>query len=305
MASVWINEFHYDNLGTDADEFIEIAGLAGIDLTGWSLFSITATAARSYSAISPSPAGTIADTTGTGFGTQSTSRRRDESERFARRYCAGGQYRRRGRVHQLRRRVYRDQRPSQWHDQCRCWRVATGRCQRHLDRAHRHRRRFDSTSRGRWPPTIRRGSPEHRPDADHPAAARPSRSRRPTPCARKVPAARRLSRSPSPATTHPATATVNWTVTGLGGAGQANAVDFSGATSGTVTFTGAETTQVIAINVVGDATSKANETFSVTLVRSDRRHHQHRHGERNDPGRRCRADGDLHDPGDQPHLAHW
>lgn len=34
---VFINEFHYDNSGTDIGEFIEIAGLAGTDLTGWSL----------------------------------------------------------------------------------------------------------------------------------------------------------------------------------------------------------------------------------------------------------------------------
>ena len=34
---VWINEFHYDNAGTDAGEFIEIAGTAGTDLTGWTL----------------------------------------------------------------------------------------------------------------------------------------------------------------------------------------------------------------------------------------------------------------------------
>ena len=35
--TVFINEFHYDNDGADIGEFIEIAGLAGTDLTGWSL----------------------------------------------------------------------------------------------------------------------------------------------------------------------------------------------------------------------------------------------------------------------------
>lgn len=35
--NVFINEFHYDNVGTDAGEFIEIAGPAGTDLTGWSI----------------------------------------------------------------------------------------------------------------------------------------------------------------------------------------------------------------------------------------------------------------------------
>ncbi len=34
---VFINEIHYDNDGTDADEAIEIAGPAGTDLTGWSV----------------------------------------------------------------------------------------------------------------------------------------------------------------------------------------------------------------------------------------------------------------------------
>jgi uncharacterized protein len=37
LSDVFINEIHYDNAGTDAGEAIEIAGLAGTDLTGWSL----------------------------------------------------------------------------------------------------------------------------------------------------------------------------------------------------------------------------------------------------------------------------
>lgn len=36
-SSVFINEFHYDNASTDEGEFVEIAGPAGTDLTGWSL----------------------------------------------------------------------------------------------------------------------------------------------------------------------------------------------------------------------------------------------------------------------------
>jgi hypothetical protein len=36
-TSVFINEIHYDNTGTDAGEAIEIAGPAGTDLTGWSI----------------------------------------------------------------------------------------------------------------------------------------------------------------------------------------------------------------------------------------------------------------------------
>ena len=33
----WINEFHYHNTGPDTGELIEVAGLAGTDLTGWSI----------------------------------------------------------------------------------------------------------------------------------------------------------------------------------------------------------------------------------------------------------------------------
>ena len=33
----WINEFHYDNMGTDEGEFIEIAGEAGIDLSNYNI----------------------------------------------------------------------------------------------------------------------------------------------------------------------------------------------------------------------------------------------------------------------------
>ncbi|MBA3309516.1 MAG: hypothetical protein H0U28_05570, partial [Nocardioidaceae bacterium] len=36
-TEIFVNELHYDNAGTDAGEFIEIAGPAGADLTGWSL----------------------------------------------------------------------------------------------------------------------------------------------------------------------------------------------------------------------------------------------------------------------------
>ncbi len=34
---IFINEIHYDNDGTDADEAVEIAGPAGTDLTGWTI----------------------------------------------------------------------------------------------------------------------------------------------------------------------------------------------------------------------------------------------------------------------------
>ena len=34
---IWINEFHYDNDGTDTNEFVEVAGVAGTDLSGYSI----------------------------------------------------------------------------------------------------------------------------------------------------------------------------------------------------------------------------------------------------------------------------
>ena len=37
MATVFINDLHYDNACTDAGEFIEIAGPAGTSLAGWQL----------------------------------------------------------------------------------------------------------------------------------------------------------------------------------------------------------------------------------------------------------------------------
>ncbi|MCA6109806.1 Ig-like domain-containing protein [Bradyrhizobium cenepequi] len=60
-------------------------------------------------------------------------------------------------------------------------------------------------------------------------------------------------------------ATVDWSVTGPGGANQADGADFSGATSGKLTFTGTETSKTITINVAGDLAVEPNETFTVTL----------------------------------------
>ncbi|MGX1023500.1 T9SS type A sorting domain-containing protein [Psychroflexus sp. MBR-150] len=37
QTSVFVNEIHYDNSGSDADEGIEIAGPAGTDLSGWTI----------------------------------------------------------------------------------------------------------------------------------------------------------------------------------------------------------------------------------------------------------------------------
>lgn len=64
-ARVWINEFHYDNVGGDVGEFIEIAGTAGADLTGWTLALYNGSNGTVYNTIDL--AGILEDTAG-GFG---------------------------------------------------------------------------------------------------------------------------------------------------------------------------------------------------------------------------------------------
>ncbi|MES2443844.1 MAG: Calx-beta domain-containing protein [Pseudomonadota bacterium] len=62
-ANIWINEIHYDNSSTDVGEAIEIAGVAGTDLTGYKLVlyngTNTPTAAPTYGTTTLS--GTIDD----------------------------------------------------------------------------------------------------------------------------------------------------------------------------------------------------------------------------------------------------
>ncbi|MCG8348451.1 MAG: lamin tail domain-containing protein, partial [Chloroflexales bacterium] len=65
-ATVFINEIHYDNTGADTGEAVEIAGPAGVDLTGWSLVLYNGSGGAAYTTIPL--AGIIADQGG-GFGT--------------------------------------------------------------------------------------------------------------------------------------------------------------------------------------------------------------------------------------------
>ncbi len=64
--SVFINEIHYDNVSTDADEAIEIAGPAGTDLTGWTLVLYNGSGGTVYDTIAIT--GTLLDQQN-GFGT--------------------------------------------------------------------------------------------------------------------------------------------------------------------------------------------------------------------------------------------
>lgn len=68
---VWINEFHYDNSGTDSGEFIEIAGAADTDLTGYSIVLYNGANGQSYD--TDALTGVLTDQTGTGFGFKSLS----------------------------------------------------------------------------------------------------------------------------------------------------------------------------------------------------------------------------------------
>jgi hypothetical protein len=65
-AEVFINEFHYDNAGADSGEFIELAGTAGTDLTGWQLLLYNGSNGLSYADLDLS--GVLGDDTGSGFG---------------------------------------------------------------------------------------------------------------------------------------------------------------------------------------------------------------------------------------------
>ena len=68
VNSVWINEIHYDNTGTDLNEFVELAGAANTDLSGWSLVAYNGNGGIVYKTFSLS--GTITNQQG-GFGTLS------------------------------------------------------------------------------------------------------------------------------------------------------------------------------------------------------------------------------------------
>lgn len=58
-ARPWINEFHYDNNGADTGEFVEVAGYAGTDLTGWKIIGYDGATGASYQTVNLS--GSIPD----------------------------------------------------------------------------------------------------------------------------------------------------------------------------------------------------------------------------------------------------
>ncbi|MCG8422813.1 MAG: hypothetical protein MJE77_33275 [Proteobacteria bacterium] len=56
---MFINEFHYDNSGSDHGEFVEIVGAAGTDLTGWAIIGYNGNGGGTYKTMDLS--GTIPD----------------------------------------------------------------------------------------------------------------------------------------------------------------------------------------------------------------------------------------------------
>lgn len=64
----WINEFHYDDKGRDSNEFVELAGPAGFDLTGWQVLAYNGNNGKVYKTTTWS--GTIPNQQN-GFGTSS------------------------------------------------------------------------------------------------------------------------------------------------------------------------------------------------------------------------------------------
>jgi predicted extracellular nuclease len=66
VPNVWINEFHYDNTGTDAGEAVEVAGQSGTNLAGWSIVLYNGSNGAAYD--TDALAGTIPNQQG-GLGT--------------------------------------------------------------------------------------------------------------------------------------------------------------------------------------------------------------------------------------------
>jgi predicted extracellular nuclease len=67
-SAIFINEIHYDNAGSDTGEFVEIAGPAGTDLSGWQLIFYNGSASQLKPYATSNLSGVLADDTGSGYG---------------------------------------------------------------------------------------------------------------------------------------------------------------------------------------------------------------------------------------------
>jgi VCBS repeat-containing protein len=70
VANVFINEINYDPAGTDSGEYIEVAGLAGTDLSGWTIVLYNGNGGASYASLNLS--GVLNDSAN-GFGFRSVA----------------------------------------------------------------------------------------------------------------------------------------------------------------------------------------------------------------------------------------
>jgi len=270
MATVWVNEFHYDNPGADIGEFIEIAGVAGTDVTGWTIVRYNGANGQPYTTPGtiPTLSGTIADSTGNGFGFLTFTLPQDGLQNGSPDGLAL--------VDNLGNVVefisYEGTFTATTGPAAGLTSVDVGVL-------------APGTAGGPNGTSIARIGTGNDPTDftwtvaadDTPGAINGGQTLTNAPPAETYSiAATDANRAEGTGGTTPFTftvtranpsgpASVDWAVTGLGGANQADAADFSGALSGTVAFTGTETTQTITINVVGDAVVEPNETFSVTL----------------------------------------
>jgi len=261
-VNIWINEFHYDNASTDTGEFIEIAGIAGFDLTGWSIALYNGFNGLLYNTLALS--GALADTTGTGFGILSVPAvglQNGAPDGFALVDNTGAV------IEFLSYEgafvavdgpaagissddvlVDEDPAPAAGTSIAR---IGTG----------------DDPTDFTWvldtddtPGSVNNGQ-ALTPSAGQSFSIAAANADQPEGSTGTTAFTFIVARAnPS------ADATLEWSVTGLGGSGQADAGDFSGPTAGTVTFTGSETEQTITIDVVGDTATEPSETFSVTLA---------------------------------------
>jgi endonuclease I len=67
-VNVWINELHYDNKSSDKNEFVEVAGTANLNLTGWKLVAYNGNNGNAYKITSLSG---VINNQQRGFGTKS------------------------------------------------------------------------------------------------------------------------------------------------------------------------------------------------------------------------------------------
>src|SRR5689334_1972435 len=65
QCTVFVNELHYDNAGADTGEFVEVAGVAGTDLSGWNIILYNGLDGKMYSTI---PLSGVIDDEGLGSG---------------------------------------------------------------------------------------------------------------------------------------------------------------------------------------------------------------------------------------------